>query len=246
MDKMIYVAMTGARATMQAQSVVSHNVANVSTTGFRALQHTLQSAPIRGAGFQSRINTVGRADGWNSSTGALINTGRELDVAIQGEGWLAVQTEDGGEAYTRAGNLRVNTAGMLETATGHLVLGNGGPISLPAYQKIEFGKDGQISIIPQGQKPDTIAQVDRLKLVNPPATDLVSAGNGLFRTADGGAVADPNVRLNSGQLEESNVNPAQALVEMIEISRHYEAQIRAMHTAEENDQAASRLMRVSG
>jgi len=246
MDKMIYVAMTGARAAMQAQSVVSHNVANVSTTGFRALQHTLQSAPIRGDGFQSRINTIGRADSWDSSTGALVNTNRELDVAIQGEGWLTVQMENGDEAYTRGGNLRVNTAGMLETATGQLVLGNGGPISLPEYQKIDIGKDGMISIVPKGQKPDTIAQIDRLKLVNPPAAELISAGNGMFRKREGDALPDPNVLINSGQLEESNVNPAQALVEMIELSRHYEAQIRAMHTAEENDQAASRLMRVSG
>jgi len=135
---------------------------------------------------------------------------------------------------------------MLETATGQLVLGNGGPISLPEYQKIDIGKDGMISIVPKGQKPDTIAQIDRLKLVNPPAAELISAGNGMFRKREGDALPDPNVLINSGQLEESNVNPAQALVEMIELSRHYEAQIRAMHTAEENDQAASRLMRVSG
>lgn len=244
MDKMIYVAMNGARETLRAQTTVSHNVANVSTTGFRALQHSLESAPIPGPGFPSRVNVVTGPDGWDARVGSMINTGQELDVGIQGEGWLTVQTADGGEAFTRAGSLRINASRMLETATGHLVLGNGGPISVPPYQSIDIGYDGQISIVPQGQTPDTIAQIDRLKLVNPPANELVSGGDGLFRLAEGEAVADPTVRLNTGQLEDSNVNPSAALVKMIELSRHYEMQIRAMHTAEENDEAAARLMRL--
>ncbi len=244
MDKMVYVAMNGARETMRAQTTVSHNVANVSTPGFRALQHSLQSAPIPGQGFASRINAISGPDGWNSASGAMINTGRDLDIAIQGEGWFAVQTDDGGEAYTRAGSLRVNASRMLETASGHLVLGNGGPISLPPYQSVDVGHDGQISIVPQGQNPDTVAEVDRLKLVNPPAEELVAGGDGLFRFKEGEALADPVVRVNKGQLEDSNVNPSAALVEMIEISRHYEMQIRAMHTAEQNDEATARLMRL--
>lgn len=245
MDKMIYVAMNGARETMRAQTVVSHNVANVSTNGFRALQHSLQSAPIPGQGFQSRINAVSGPDGWNTAKGSMINTGRELDVAIQGDGWFAVQTADGGEAYTRAGSLRVNSSRMLETATGHLVLGNGGPISLPPYQSVEVGHDGQISVVPQGQNPDTVAEVDRLKLVNPPVEELTAGGDGLYRLAEEvTAVADPMVRVNKGQLEDSNVNASAALVQMIEISRHYEMQIRAMAAAEENDEAAARLMRM--
>jgi flagellar basal-body rod protein FlgF len=244
MDKMIYVAMNGARETMRAQTVVSHNVANVSTPGFRALQHSLQSAPIPGQGFESRINVVSGPDGWDSASGSMINTGQELDVAIQGDGWFTVQTADGGEAYTRAGSLRVNASRMLETARGHLVLGNGGPISLPPYQSVQVGYDGQISIVPQGQNPDTVAEVDRLKLVNPPVEELVVSGDGLYRMKEGQAFADPTVRVNSGQLEDSNVNASAALVEMIEISRQYEMQIRAMHTAEENDEAAARLMRM--
>lgn len=244
MDKMIYVAMNGARETLRAQTVVSHNVANVSTNGFRALQHSLQSAPIPGQGFESRINAVAGPDGWNAASGSMINTGRELDIAIQGEGWLAVQTADGGEGYTRAGSLRVNASRMLETANGHLVLGNGGPISLPPYQSVEVGHDGQISIVPQGQNPDTVAEVDRLKLVNPAVEELSAGDDGLFRMTEGQAVADPLVRVNKGQLEDSNVNPSEALVQMIELSRHYEMQIRAMNEAEKNDEAAARLMRL--
>ncbi len=244
MDKMIYVAMNGARETMRAQTVVSHNVANVSTPGFRALQSSLQSKPIPGTGFESRINAISGPDGWDMTSGSMINTGQELDIAIQGEGWFAVQTADGGEAYTRAGSLRVNASRMLETASGHLVLGNGGPISLPPYQSVDIGYDGQISIIPQGQKPDTVAEVDRLKLVNPPVEELIAGGDGLFRLPDGDAEMDPSVRVNKGQLEDSNVNASAALVQMIEISRQYEMQIRAMATAEKNDEAAAGLMRM--
>jgi flagellar basal-body rod protein FlgF len=247
MDKMIYVAMTGARESMRAQSVVSHNLANVGTHGFRALQHSLQSAPIPGQGFESRINALGSPGAWDASQGPLIDTGRDLDIAIRGDGWLAVQGQDGEEAYTRAGNLRVNAQGMLETAQGQLVLGNGGPISLPPYQSLTIGEDGLISIVPQGQKPDTIAEVDRLKLVNPPADELVQTDSGLYRTISGDPpAADAAVRISSGQLEGSNVNSAEALVQMIEISRNYEMQVRAMHVAEENDQNAARLMRLGG
>jgi len=244
---MIYVAMTGAREAMRAQSVVSHNVANIGTTGFRAVQHAMRSQPIPGPGHASRVNAVAAPDTWNYAGGTMMHTGRDLDVAIQGEGWIAVQDAGGNEAYTRAGNLRVTPTGMLETANGHLVLGNGGPVSLPPYQKLSIGGDGQISIVPQGQKPNTLAEVDRLKLVNPPRDELVQSGDGLFRLSNGDpAVADPLVQIASGQLEASNVNPAQALVEMIEISRQYEMQIRAMNNANENDQAATRLMRLGG
>jgi flagellar basal-body rod protein FlgF len=239
--------MTGARESMRAQSVVSHNLANVSTHGFRALQNSLQAAPVAGDGFESRINVVGTAGGWDNSPGELIDTGRELDVAVNGEGWIAVQGADGEEGYTRAGNLRVTPQGMLETATGELVLGNGGPISLPQYQKIQIAEDGRISIVPQGQQANTIAEVDQIKLVNPPAEELVHTASGLFRTVSGDpAPADASVRLSSGQLEASNVNAAEALVQMIEISRNYEMQIRAMHTAEENDKSAARLMLLGG
>ena len=200
-----------------------------------------------GQGFDSRVNVLGKAASFDPSQGTLIATGDELDIAIRGEGWLAVQGPDGEEAYTRAGNLRVTPQGLLETAAGQLVLGNGGPISLPPYQKIEIGEDGQISVVPQGQKPETVAQVDRLKLVKPPAEELEQVLPGLFRMRSGDpALADPSVRVVAGQLEGSNVNTTAALVQMIELSRAYEMQVRAMSTAEENDQTAARLMRLGG
>ncbi len=247
MDKLIYVAMSGAREAMRAQATTSHNLANISTTGFRALRNVLDSAPIAGAGLPTRVNTVRQPELWNSRQGQAQATGRDLDVAIQGEGWLVVQDAEGNDAYTRNGNLRVNPNGILETSLGQPVRGNGGPISLPPYEKLFIGGDGQISIVPQGQTAETLVQVDRLRLVNPPATELVRSGDGLFNLRDGSTAApDPSVRVASGQLESSNVNPAEALAEMIEMSRHYEMQVRAMNTADELDSASSRLIRMNG
>ncbi|MEO8445226.1 MAG: flagellar basal body rod protein FlgF [Gammaproteobacteria bacterium] len=247
MDRLIYVAMSGAREAMQAQATTSHNLANISTTGFRALRNVLDSAPIPGVGLPTRVNTVRQPELWNSSQGPSQATGRDLDIAIQGQGWLVVQDANGKDAYTRSGNLRVNPNGILETAAGQPVRGNGGPVSLPPYEKLFIGDDGQVSIVPQGQTAESLVQVDRLRLVNPPALDLVRSGNGLFNLRDGSdAAPDPAVRIASGQLESSNVNPAEALAEMIEMSRHYEMQVRAMNTADELDAASARLIRMNG
>ena len=247
MDRMIYVAMSAARDAQRAQTITSHNIANISTNGFRAIHSALDSAPIPGQGFPSRVNTVAQPEVWSASQGASLATGRDLDVAIQGPGWLAVQGPDGEEAYTRAGNLRVNPNGLLENANGRLVLGNGGPISLPPFEKIVLGDDGQISIIPQGQSAESLAQVDRLRLVNPPAENLVRSGDAMFSLRERSrAAGDPAERTATGQLEQTNVTPAGALADMIEMSRHYEMTIRAMNTAEETDAASTRLIRLNG
>jgi len=247
MDRMIYVAMTGAREAMRAQSAIAHNIANASTTGFREVRRSVDNAPVPGDGFGTRVNPVSLPDGWNPTAGAAVPTGRELDIAVQGEGWIAVQAADGSEAYTRAGSLRINAAGLLETSGGQLVKGGGGPVAIPPYQQIYVGKDGQISIVPQGQSAESLAVVDRIRLVNPPREALVAGANGLYRMADGSeAPPDAAVEIASGQLEASNVNAAAALVEMIELSRAYEMQVRLMHTADENDAAAARLIRAGG
>ena len=246
MDKMIYVAMTGAREALRAQSSVSHNLANAATPGFRAVQQSVQDLPIQGPGLASRINAVGRPNAWNPESGAMMQTDRDLDIAVQGQGWIAVQDPAGKEAYTRAGDLRVNATGLLETGTGHLVLGNGGPVSLPPFDNLYIAGDGRISIVPSGQSPDSLVEADQIKLVNPDVEALARSGDGLFRLKDGGnAAADAGVRIANGQLEASNVNPAEALVQMIELSRRFEMQIRSMHTAEQNDEANARLMRMS-
>jgi flagellar basal-body rod protein FlgF len=232
---------------MRSQTIAAHNIANTGTTGFRELREAVGSEAVPGPGMGTRVNPVARPDVWNPTAGTMMQTGRDLDVAVQGDGWIAVQDADGKEAYTRAGNLRINASGLLETASGQLVKGSGGPVSIPPYEELYIGNDGQISIVPQGQGPEGLAVVDRLKLVNPPREELVQAGNGLFRKVDGNdAAADAAVQVASGQLESSNVNAAAALVEMIQLSRTYEMQVRAMHTADENAAAASRLMRPGG
>lgn len=247
MDHMIYTAMTGARQSMRSQTIAAHNIANAGTTGFRELREAVGSEAVAGPGLGTRVNPVARPDVWNPTAGTMMQTGRDLDVAVQGEGWIAVQDADGKEAYTRAGNLRINANGLLETASGQLVKGSGGPVSIPPYEELYIGNDGQISIVPQGQGPEGLAVVDRLKLVDPPREELVQTGNGLFRKADGSdAAADATVQVASGQLESSNVNAAAALVEMIQLSRTYEMQVRAMDTADENSAAAARLMRPGG
>jgi flagellar basal-body rod protein FlgF len=247
MDRMIYVAMTGAREAMRAQTTVAHNIANASTTGFRELRHAVASASTPGPGFDTRVNPVDLPDSWNTTSGTMVQTDRDLDIAVQGNGWIAVQGTEGNEAYTRAGNLRINTSGLLETASGQLVIGSGGPVSIPPFEQIYIGKEGDISIVAQGQGPESLAVIDRIKLVNPPIADMVQTGNGLFAMKGGGdAQADATVQISSGQLESSNVNAAAALVQMIELSRSYDMQVRAMHTTDENDAAVARLMRTGG
>ena len=245
MDRMLYVAMTGAAETLRAQTVNNHNLANVGTTGFRADLAAFQSRAVDGTGYASRVYATNGTIGWNSQSGALLSTGRDLDIAINGNGWIAVQGPDGKEAYSRAGNLQVDATGQLMTATGQPVLGDGGPINIPPYTSIFFARDGSISIVAQGQAPDTASTVGRVKLVNPPEADLQRGDDGLFRMKDGSdAPPDAAVQIGSGMLESSNVNTAEAMVTMIELARQFEMQVKAIRTAEENAAAASQLMRI--
>jgi flagellar basal-body rod protein FlgF len=245
MDRMLYVAMTGAKETLQAQAVNNHNLANASTTGFRAELSAFQSRAVDGSGYASRVYATNASTGWNNQSGALLSTGRDLDIAINGDGWIAVQGPDGREAYTRAGELQVDANGNLTTGTGHPVLGDGGPINVPPYTSIFFARDGSISIVAQGQTPDTTATVNRIKLVKPADSAIERGGDGLFRMKDGSeAPSDASVAIGSGTLESSNVNTADAMVTMIELARHFEMQVKAMRTAEENGAAAAQIMRV--
>ncbi|MDH3747758.1 MAG: flagellar basal-body rod protein FlgF [Gammaproteobacteria bacterium] len=246
MDEMIYVAMTGAKQTEYAQAINTNNLANISTTGFRADLHSFSSVPVDGPGVDARVNAVVESYGTDFSQGPIANTGRDLDVAIFGEGFLAVQAPDGTEAYTRAGALREGAGGLLETGSGHLVLGNGGPVAIPPTGSLTIGKDGTITIQPIGQGPETLSIVDRIKLVKPDITLLEKGSDGLLYLPDGGvADADASVQLRSGALEQSNVNAARTLVNMIELARQYEMQINVIKTSEENADAAAQMMSMS-
>lgn len=247
MDRMIYVAMTGAREAMRAQASVSHNLANVSTIGFRQLREALASAPVAGSGLATRVNPVNSPAGIEARPGTIQQTGRNLDIAIQGEGWLAVQDASGREVYTRAGNLRISAAGSLETAGGQTVLGSGGPVTIPPFESLYIGDQGQVSVVGLGQPPQALAEVARLKLVSVDATRLTPVGDGVYALADGeAATPDATIRVASGQLESSNVNVTEAMVQMIELGRQYELQVRAMKAAENADSSAARLLRIAG
>jgi flagellar basal-body rod protein FlgF len=246
MDEMIYLAMTGARQTEYAQTINSNNLANVSTAGFRADLHSFTSVPIDGPGVDARINAVVESYGTDLTQGPINNTGRPLDIAIRGDGFLAVQAPDGSEAYTRAGDLRVEAGGLLMTGAGHLVVGDGGPVAIPPNSSLLIGGDGTISIQPLGQGPETLAIVDRIKLVRPDIGSLEKGEDGLLHMKDGSeADADASVSLLSGSLEQSNVNVAKTLVNMIELARQYEMQINVIKASEENADAAATMMRVS-
>ena len=244
MDKFLYVAMSGAKETLRAQTANSHNLANASTNGFRADLSAFQSRAVAGSGYASRVYATNSTTGWDSTVGAQMSTGRDLDIAVNGDGFIAVQGRDGREAYTRAGDLIVDANGQLMTKTGLPVLGDGGPLSVPPNNSLAIGPDGTISIVPQGQGPETTASIGRIKLVNPGNDNLDRGEDGLFRMKDGSdAPADANMRVTSGALEASNVNAAEAMVNMIELARNFELQVKAIKAAEDNGAASSQLLR---
>jgi flagellar basal-body rod protein FlgF len=246
MDRMLFIAMNGAKETMTAQAINTNNLANASTTGFRADFQTSLSQQVYGPGHPSRVYASVEGEGVDFTQGSVISTGRELDMAINGEGWFAVQAADGREAYTRAGDMRIDNLGRLTNGAGQTILGNGGPISVPAHAKLEIGADGTISIQPLGQPVNTLATIDRIKLVNPANDQLEKGVDGLMRLRSGqNAVADAGVSVVSGSIESSNVNTVGAMVKMIELARQYETYIKLMQSAEENDRASAEIIKMS-
>jgi flagellar basal-body rod protein FlgF len=238
--------MTGAKQIMQAQAVNNHNIANLSTIGFRADAVSFASQPIYGPGYATRVNAVAGDAGTDFSAGVMESTGRDLDIAINGKGFIAVQGSDGTEAYTRAGDLRVTPTGAVTTASGLAVLTQSGPLIIPPSTVVNIGGDGTVSAVPQGSAPFAITQVDRIKLVNPPTTDLQKGDDGLLRLKSGGkAKPDDTVSVTSGMLESSNVNAAQSLISMIELQRLYEFQIKSINSTDTNEQSAERMMLTS-
>ncbi len=247
MDHMLYVAMSGAKQMMLSQAINTNNLVNANTPGFREDLALFESRPINGPGLPTRVNVVSVEKGFNAAPGPVVETGRDLDIAIKGEGWMAVQSPDGGETYTRAGNLRITSLGMLVTADGAPVLGNGGgPIAIPPAEKVEIGNDGSISVRPLGQSPQSLAVVDRIKLVNPDVNDMYKGEDGKIRLRnDEVAVPDASVTIVKGSLEMSNVNAIDAMVNMIALARQYEMSVKLMNTAKENDAASAQLLKLA-
>lgn len=245
MDRMIYLSMSGAKALMQRQDALAHNLANASTDGFRADLMAFRAVPGRQDGTATtRVWALEASAGFDPQSGPIRETGRALDVAVRGEGWFAVQPADGGEAYTREGSLEIGADGTLQTHRGQLVLGDGGPLTIPPNAEVAIGGDGTVSARLAGQPP---FEVGRLKLVNPPPAALGKGADGLLRSADGEpAASDPAVRIVAGAVEGSNVNVVEAMVGMIALARQFELQTRLMQTAETNEQKAAQLLTLKG
>lgn len=245
MDRGLYIAMSGAKQTLQAQASNANNLANTNTPGFRADLEQYRSMPMFGPGHPSRVYAMTERPGYDFKPGALQNTGRALDVAVDGNGWIAVQTQDGKEAYTRAGNMEITPEGQLLTDSGLPVLGNTGPITIPPAQKVEIGPDGTISIVPQGANATEMAILDQIKLVNPDIKDLEKQTDGLMHLTGGGtSPASTETRLVSGFLEGSNVNNVEEMVQMIQLARHFENQIKVMKSMDDNSAASADIMRL--
>ncbi|MFT6221171.1 MAG: flagellar basal-body rod protein FlgF [Bermanella sp.] len=246
MDKALYIAMTSAKNNMLGQAIRSNNLANVNTTGFRGDFEQARSMGVYyGEGLPTRAFALTETPQTNFAEGALIQTGRDLDVAIKGRGFIAVQSADGREAYTRAGSLYVDSAGVLRTGNNLPVMGNSGPMAIPEFQKLEIGLDGIVSIVGKGEAPDALSQVDQIKLVNPDETLLKKGTDGLLY-AEEDVDIDIDVTLVSGFLEGSNVNPVNELTHILTLARQYEMSIKLMKTTEENSQASARLLQTNG
>jgi len=237
MDRMIYLSMSGAKATLQRQDTLANNLANASTNGFRAELQAFRSVPVQGSGASTRVYALETTPAYDSTPGPVQTTGRNLDVAMKGNAWLAIQGQDGTEAYTRGGAFEITADGQLVTAGGRTVLGDGGPISIPQDSQIAIGGDGSISATQNGKT----STVGKLKLVTPEAP-LTRGEDGLFRAADGDLTADPNAQVAVGALEGSNVSPVGTMVSMIAAARQFEAQMKMLSTAESDEKAAAQLL----
>ncbi len=247
MDRLIYTAMTGATHTMQQQAAVAQNLANISTPGFRSTIDTFRSVPLVGEGLPTRTFVVDSTSGTDFTPGVMQATGRTLDVALDGKGWIAVQDGNGNEAYTRNGNLQVLPNGILQTRNGMSVMSDSGPITIPPDTVVTIAKDGTISTVPSGTMAAQEVIVGRIKLTNPPENQMVRGEDGLFRTADGKpADADANVTVVSGNLESSNTNMVESLVSMISLARQFDMQMKMLTTADDNAKNASGVLAVTG
>jgi flagellar basal-body rod protein FlgF len=242
MDRMIYTAMTGAKHILEQQATTAHNLANATSNGFKAQIDSFRAVPVVSSGLATRAFVVDATSGADFTPGPIQNTDRELDIAIQGKGWLAVQRADGSEGYTRNGSLKISQNGQLQTAAGLTLLGDGGPIAIPPDVILSIAKDGTVSSVANLTLPGPSNTIGRLKLVNPDEADLVRAEDGLFVTKNGqAAIADANVQVINGALEGSNVNVIDAMVGMIGLARQFEMQMKLMQTAENNANKASQL-----
>ncbi|GAB0112353.1 flagellar basal body rod protein FlgF [Pseudoalteromonas distincta] len=246
MDKMVYIAASGAKQSLTGLALKANNLANANTTGFKSDFAQARSMQAFGEGLPTRVFSMQERPGSDMTSGGIIETGRDLDIAMSDNAWLSVQDASGNEAYTKAGTLNITAEGILQTSHGRQVIGEGGPIILPVpIEKIEFSKDGTIQVRPQGAPATFLENVDRLKVVEANSRQLEKGNDGLFRPKPNEEVAvSANVQVLGGTLEMSNVNPVHEMVDMINHQRQFELQVKLMKTAEEIDERQDQLLRI--
>ena len=243
-DKAVYIGMSGASNSMHQLEILTNNLANVNTTGFRADYEMMNQAPVGKNGSQeTRVFSTMGGTYTDFQNGPILSTGRDLDVALQGPGFIAVQGQGGKEAYTRAGSLQIDN-GTLVTKNGELVLGNGGVINIPAADKIDIAADGTISARLKGAKEMVV--LDRIKLVSTKTSDLQKGADGAFYSVSGAPIKpDPLIRLTHGALEGSNVNAVETLTKLIELSRHFEVHTNVMKAVQDDTTKANEILNIS-
>ncbi|MBI3903659.1 MAG: flagellar basal-body rod protein FlgF [Nitrosomonadales bacterium] len=247
MDRLIYTAMTGAAHVMQQQAAVSQNLSNVNTPGYRAAINTFRAVPLVGEGLQTRTFVVDSTAGSDFSQGVMQQTGRSLDLAVMGQGWITVQGQDGNEAYTRDGSFQLTTEGVLQTRSGLNVMSDSGPITIPENTEVTIAKDGTISTVPSTSQRNQVVTVGRIKLVNPPENQMVRGDDGLFRLKSGAATeADAAVTVVQSNIEGSNVNTVSAMVDMISLARQYDMQMKMLQSADNDAKQATTVLTLNG
>ncbi len=245
MDPALYIAMTGAKRSLAEQGVYSNNLANVNTPGFRQDLYQAESLYLNGDGLPTQVYTASRESAVDFKSGPLMTTNRELDVAIRGDGWFVIQNDNQQQALTRKGGFSINSAGLLATGDGHLVMGEGGPISIPPYESLQIGEDGTITVVPAGEDPSAVSVLDRLLLVKPSNKQLAKGADGYIYPKNGDDVqADSTVRIATRSLEGSNVNSVDQMIHMISSSKEFETQLKLMKTIEENQDSLARLLQI--
>jgi len=245
MDRLIYTSLSAMRGAMARQQATASNLANASTPGFRAEIAEAQALWLDGPSLQDRAMASEEVVNADMKAGSVTATGRDLDVALGGDSLLAVQTSEGDEAYTRRGDLQLSSSGLLTTGDGRPVLRQSGPITIPPADKVTIGEDGRIMIVPAGGEASQPQEIDRLKIASPAGSSIAKGLDGLFRVKGGGTLpADPDARVTSGELEESNVSPTKALVDMIEASRAWDTQLKLVTSARDLDNSSAELMRL--
>lgn len=247
MEPILYNAITGGRTDFKRQELIANNLANINTPGFKADLYQAQTMYMDNTNGTNNSNgqsfVVQGPNGIDLSPGEIISTGRDLDVAIDGDGWMAVKDSQGREVYTRGGSLRLDVNGQLITSSGKAVLGDGGPISIPPAKSIEIGNDGTISIVPLDGDIKGLAILDRIKLVTLDRTNIVKNDEGLIQLKQGGkAKADGTVKLINGAIEGSNVKAIDQMVGMISAGREFDAQMKILSTVDDNGQKLAQLL----